>query len=96
MRVSLKTLLGAAVALTLTATAAAAQNYNLRPSYGTLRLNAGFLPDPVTRRVRGGGDHHFNDGGRVPGRRLVRQCAGLSPELPRWWVRSDVLRAGAG
>ena len=46
---------------------AEAQNYNLRPSYGSITLNAGFLPDPRTRTVRAGGDHHFGGGGGCPG-----------------------------
>ncbi|GAB4270386.1 MAG: peptidase S1 [Pararhodobacter sp.] len=48
-------------------TPAEAQNYNLRPSYGSVTLNAGFLPDPHTRTVRAGGDIHFSGGGGCPG-----------------------------
>jgi hypothetical protein len=56
-----------AAAATLTALPATAQNYNLRPSYGSVTLNAGFLPDPRTRTVRAGGDNHFSGGGGCPG-----------------------------
>ncbi len=55
------------MALGLAAGSAVAQNYNLNPSYGSIRLNAGFSPDPVTVRVRGGGDNHFSGGGGCPG-----------------------------
>lgn len=47
--------------------AVSAQNYNLNPSYGTARLNAGFHPDPYVVRVRAGGDNHFQGGGGCPG-----------------------------
>lgn len=71
MRAKMKKVLSLAAAATIglgiTASTAVAQNYSLRPSYGTIRLNAGFMPDPVTRRVRGGGDQHFTGGGGCPG-----------------------------
>ncbi len=49
------------------ASMAQAQNYTLRPSYGSVNLRAGFLPDPYRRTVRGGGDHYFSGGGGCPG-----------------------------
>jgi hypothetical protein len=55
------------LSLPMLADTASAQNYNLRPSYGTVSLNAGFLPDPATRRVRAGGDNYFSGGGGCPG-----------------------------
>lgn len=55
------------VALPLFATSLAAQNWNLRPSYGSVSLQAGFLPDPHTRTVRAGGDNYFSGGGGCPG-----------------------------
>ncbi|HHX91723.1 MAG TPA: peptidase S1 [Paracoccus sp.] len=67
MKKYLKLALTAALALPLVATTAIAQNYNLRPSYGAISLQAGFLPDPVTRSMRAGGDHHFRGGGGCPG-----------------------------
>lgn len=43
----------------LAASGAEAQNYNLRPSYGSARLNAGFQPDPFVRGgMRAGGDRY--------------------------------------
>lgn len=57
----------ACLSLPMLAETASAQNYNLRPSYGTVSLNAGFLPDPATRRVRAGGDNYFSGGGGCPG-----------------------------
>lgn len=67
MKRYLKLALAAALALPLVATAATAQNYNLRPSYGSVSLNAGFMPDPRTRSIRAGGDHYFSGGGGCPG-----------------------------
>lgn len=57
----------AAVALSLMASGASAQNWGLRPSYGSVSLSAGFMPDPVTRRARAGGDNYFQGGGGCPG-----------------------------
>jgi serine protease Do/protease YdgD len=57
----------AALSMTLIGGAAAAQNYNLRPSYGTVTLNAGFAPDPYVVTVRAGGDNNFRGGGGCPG-----------------------------
>lgn len=51
----------------LSTTGAEAQNYNLRPAFGSIQLNAGFLPDPVTRRVQAGGDNHFSGSSGCPG-----------------------------
>lgn len=65
---SLKVALFAAVAAAVTAGSAVAQNYNLSPSFGTVRLNAGFLPDPYVRGgIQAGGDSHFGGGGGCPG-----------------------------
>lgn len=46
---------------------AVAQNYALSPAYGSVTLNAGFMPDPRTRTVRAGGDNWFAGGGDCPG-----------------------------
>lgn len=64
MKFTVVAAMGAAV---LGATDARAQNYNLAPSYGSITLNAGFLPDPRTRTVRAGGDNYFSGGGGCPG-----------------------------
>jgi hypothetical protein len=55
------------LAVPLFTSAVFAQNWNLRPSYGSVSLNAGFLPDPHTRSVRAGGDNYFSGGGGCPG-----------------------------
>lgn len=58
----------AAVAAIATVGAAEAQNYNLRPVFGTVTLNAGFLPDPYVRSgLQAGGDNHFGGSGGCPG-----------------------------
>lgn len=48
-------LLAAAVAMTVMVGPVVAQNYNLRPSFGTVSLNANFHPDPYVIRVTAGG-----------------------------------------
>lgn len=63
----LKGAIAALVALPLVASMAQAQNYNLRPSFGSVSLQAGFLPDPRTRTVQAGGDNYFSGGGGCPG-----------------------------
>jgi len=57
----------AAVSLAVMAGTAVAQNYNLRPSYGSVRLNAGFANDPYVVVGRAGGDRYFQGGGGCPG-----------------------------
>ncbi|MCB1407462.1 MAG: peptidase S1 [Rhodobacteraceae bacterium] len=59
--------LAASVATALLATVAQAQNWRLSPSYGSVTLNAGFLPDPRSRTVRAGGDHRFSGSSGCPG-----------------------------
>jgi len=64
----LKRLFAAATAATLLAPAAFAQNYNLSPSFGSVQLNSGFLPDPYTRRgIQAGGDNHMSGSQGCPG-----------------------------
>jgi hypothetical protein len=58
---------GAFLGLAMLAGPAVAQNFNLNPSYGSVRLNAGFMPDPYVVRVRAGGDNYFQGGGGCPG-----------------------------
>lgn len=57
-----------AVAPLIVGTAVEAQNYNLSPSFGSVTLNAGFMPDPYGRRgIQAGGDNYFSGGGGCPG-----------------------------
>jgi outer membrane protein W len=44
-----------AAAVLAATTASDAQNFNRRPAFGTVNLNAGFAPDPYWVRVRAGG-----------------------------------------
>lgn len=47
---------------------AEAQNYNLRPSFGSHSLVAGFVPDPWVRSgIQAGGDNRFSGSGGCPG-----------------------------
>lgn len=46
---------GVAAAALATAGIAAAQNYGLNPTYGTVNLTAGFMPDPQTVNLQSGG-----------------------------------------
>jgi len=54
---SMNRMLAAGVALAALATAgiAAAQNYGLNPTYGTVSLTAGFMPDPQVVNLQSGG-----------------------------------------
>jgi len=45
---------GIAMALTMTASVSA-QDYSLQPSFGSINLSSGFLPDPYERRLTAGG-----------------------------------------
>lgn len=68
MKTLLKTVIAAVFAGTLSAPAAQAQNYGLNPAFGSVRLNAGFLPDPYQRRgIQAGGDQHFQGSQGCPG-----------------------------
>lgn len=51
----LKTLTGAAVAALALTGVAAAQDYSLSPSYGSVSLGGGFSPDPYTVSLQSGG-----------------------------------------
>lgn len=56
-----KTIAGLAAAAALMVTAAqACPNFNLRPHFGSIQLEAGFLPDPQTRNVTAGGTINLN------------------------------------
>ena len=57
-------LLAAAI---LVAGTAQAQNWQLRPSFGSMTLNAGFPNDPRTRSIQAGGNIRLNPMGGCPG-----------------------------
>ena len=67
-----------ALALALaTATAivpASAQNYNLRPNYGTVNLRTGYANDPYIVRVRSGGN--------IDASRISPNCRGFISNAP--------------
>lgn len=69
-----RALLASAVALLAFGGAAVAQNFSLPPAYGTLNLNAGFLPDPQVVNVVAGGN--------IDARRLGGQCVGAIANPP--------------
>lgn len=69
-----RALVASAVALFALGGAAVAQNPNLPPAYGTLNLNAGFLPDPQSVNVVAGGN--------IDARRLGGQCVGAIANPP--------------
>lgn len=52
----IRTLLAGAAALTLTAAPAFAQDYSLEPTFGSLNLATGYLPDPAVIPLLAGGD----------------------------------------
>lgn len=61
-----------AIAALLVSGAAMAQDWSRNPSYGSISLSAGFLPDPHVRTLRAGGDN-FRDLG---------VCRGYFPTSP--------------
>jgi serine protease Do/protease YdgD len=69
-----RALLASAVALFALGGAAVAQNVSLPPAYGTLNLNAGFLPDPQVVNVVAGGN--------IDARRLGGNCVGAIANPP--------------
>jgi serine protease Do/protease YdgD len=69
-----RALLASAVALFALGGGAVAQNTSLPPAYGTLNLNAGFLPDPQTVNVVAGGN--------IDARRLGSNCVGAIANPP--------------
>ncbi len=52
---SMKTILAASLAAAALTGLASAQNYSLPPTYGSVSLNPGFLPDPHQAQVVAGG-----------------------------------------
>jgi len=85
MRVSNMVLGAAALGVAALAAPDLAQNFNLPPAFGTLNLNAGFMPDPQTVELVAGGN--------IPAGRLGRDCAGSIADAPD--VRLNY-RAGQG
>lgn len=67
-----------AIALALAATVgvipASAQNFNLRPNYGTVNLRTGFTPDPRVVNVRSGGN--------IDASRISSACRGFISNAP--------------
>ncbi|MFN3536213.1 MAG: peptidase, partial [Brevundimonas sp.] len=57
----MKTLFAVAVAALLVAAPVAAQDISASPNYGTVRLSAGFTPDPYNVSVTAGGSIRAND-----------------------------------
>jgi hypothetical protein len=79
----------AAVAVGVASLAAAgtsiAQNFNLQPLYGTVRLVTGFLPDPRVVPVRAGGSIDASDS-------IGGQCRGFitnRPSIRVWYTAGD-------
>jgi hypothetical protein len=73
---SIRSKIGLALALA-TATAivpASAQNYNLRPNYGTVNLRTGYAADPHIVRVR--------SGGTIDASRISPSCRGFISNAP--------------
>lgn len=65
----------ALLALSVLPTLALAQDYNRRPSFGTVNLNANFAPDPYNVNVTAGGN--------VPAERVGgRDCVGSIANAP--------------
>jgi hypothetical protein len=56
------------------AASASAQDFNANPTYGTIRLNAGFTPDPYNRSLQAGGS--INAG------QVFERCAGFIANAP--------------
>ena len=53
---SVKIAVSLALAASIAAIPASAQNFNAAPSYGTVNLNGGFTPDPYIVNLRSGGN----------------------------------------
>jgi hypothetical protein len=63
-----------AVALSLVAAPAAAQDINADPNYGTVELESGFTPDPHVVALRAGGT--------LPASRVRSDCRGFITDAP--------------
>tara|TARA_R110002051_G_scaffold68434_4_gene123309 strand:- start:10711 stop:11169 length:459 start_codon:yes stop_codon:yes gene_type:complete len=71
---SMKTLLAAAIAVAALTGIASAQNVSLAPTYGSVALNPGFMPDPYQAQVVAGGSI---DASSIDG-----NCVGLIADAP--------------
>jgi hypothetical protein len=73
---SLNRMIAAGVALAAVATAgvAVAQNYNLQPTYGSVSLTAGFVPDPQVVNLQ--------SGGQVNAQTISPSCRGFIANAP--------------
>jgi hypothetical protein len=66
-------ILASALALAA-ATAAGAQNYSLNPAFGTVNLQAGFMPDPHTVQMTAGGTINAST--------ISSECRGMIADAP--------------
>lgn len=72
---------GAVAALAMAATPALAQDYNLEPTFGTLNLFTGYVPDPAVIPLVAGGDI---DAGHLGG-----ECVGFVANEPDFRVNYE-------
>ena len=71
---SIKTVLAASLAVAALTGIAAAQDYSLPPTYGSVALNPGFLPDPHQAQVVAGGT--------IDASSINNACVGLIANAP--------------
>ncbi|MGE0179112.1 MAG: hypothetical protein AB7O91_04760 [Sphingomonas sp.] len=73
---SIRSKIGIALALAAATVVvpASAQNYNLRPNYGTVNLRTGYARDPHVVRVRSGGN--------IDASRISSRCRGFISNAP--------------
>ncbi|MDF1768045.1 peptidase S1 [Maricaulis sp.] len=71
---SIKTILAAGIAAASFAGVAAAQDWSLQPTFGTVNLNSGFQPDPYTTSITAGGT--------IQASNLSPSCAGMIANAP--------------
>tara|TARA_R110002073_G_scaffold1577_3_gene11020 strand:- start:2784 stop:3311 length:528 start_codon:yes stop_codon:yes gene_type:complete len=71
---SMKTILAASLAVAALTGLASAQDYSLPPTYGSVSLNPGFLPDPHQAQVVAGGT--------IDAASISGECVGLIANAP--------------
>ncbi|MFT6542055.1 MAG: hypothetical protein ACJAU5_001135 [Maricaulis maris] len=71
---SFKTILAAGIAAASFAGLAAAQDWSLQPTFGTVNLNSGFTPDPYTVAITAGGT--------IEASNLSSSCRGMIANAP--------------
>ena len=71
---SIKTILADGIAAASFAGVAAAQDWSLQPTFGTVNLNSGFQPDPYTTSITAGGT--------IQASNLSPSCAGMIANAP--------------